>query len=114
MELRWLERAISFVVVPDLSRCAPRPPCDQALWLGRDPTRALGIKDHSLSDGEGAAWSPDFDGFCAVPGTIRLTLKSIEKFSFGHHGSRSLLTGADTRLQERRLDQALLVIAAVV
>jgi len=33
VELRWLERAISFVVVPDLSRCAPRPPCAQALWL---------------------------------------------------------------------------------
>jgi hypothetical protein len=47
------------------------------------------IKDHSLSDREGAARSIDFDWLCATPGTIGLTMKSIEKFSFGHHGSRS-------------------------
>jgi hypothetical protein len=55
------------------------------------------VKDHSLSYGEGAARSIDFDGRCAAAGPIRLTLKSIEKFSFGHHGSRSLLTEPTTR-----------------
>src|SRR5262249_10678574 len=47
------------------------------------------LKITPLSDRERAARSLDFDGLCATPGTIGLALKSIEKFHFGHHGSRS-------------------------
>jgi len=47
------------------------------------------VEDHALSDGEWAARSLDFDGLCATPSAIGLTLKSGEKISFGHHGSRS-------------------------
>jgi hypothetical protein len=57
----------------------------------------------------------DLDWLCATPGTIGLALKSIKKFSFGHHGSSSFTHRADdTRIQERRLLQALPVIAAAV
>ena len=36
-----VEIAISFVAVPGSSRCAPRQPCDQVLWPGRDPKGVL-------------------------------------------------------------------------
>jgi hypothetical protein len=47
------------------------------------------VKDHSLSDREGAARSLDVNGLGATPGAIGLALKSIEKFSFGHFGKTS-------------------------
>jgi hypothetical protein len=54
-----------------------RPSCFQAGVIKLSATGAC-YGDHSLSYGEGAARAIDLDGLSAAPGTIRLTLKSIE------------------------------------